>query len=117
MIMIVDDEVDITDSLTAFFRKKELEVYSAYGYQEANEILSQYGVPSILITDFNMPDGSGLELIELVKSKNSEVKCILLTGNADRSVEEFKKAGVDFVVLKPFTKKDIFQKVEEIFKS
>jgi CheY-like chemotaxis protein len=63
-----------------------------------------------LITDFRMHSMNGYELIRAVKSKFIDVKCILLSGQADRKlVQDLEKAGLlDAFVSKPWKEKDLF---------
>lgn len=64
--------------------------------------------PDITLTDWHMPEMSGLELIETLKNENITIKIGLVT--TERHEENLKKArdaGALFIVNKPFTVEDL----------
>ena len=71
----------------------------------------------LIITDINMPDINGLELIGFVKS-NPEYKDIpLVIVSTDKSDEDKKRGlalGASGYVVKPFTKKDLMSMIKNV---
>jgi two-component system chemotaxis response regulator CheY len=71
----------------------------------------------LVITDINMPDINGLELIGFVKS-NPEYKDIpLIIVSTEKSDEDKKRGmalGASGYVVKPFTKKDLMSMVKSV---
>ena len=71
----------------------------------------------LIITDINMPDINGLELIGFVKS-NPEYKDIPLVIVSTEKSDEDKKRGLALgaagYVVKPFTKKDLMSMVKSV---
>lgn len=63
-----------------------------------------------LITDFRMPSMSGYDLIKKTKSSFSDVKCILLSGQADEEqVERLKREGLlEAFVPNPWKEQQLF---------
>lgn len=83
-ICIVDDDKYIVDKIVEGINWKRWdieEVYVAYNIKRAKEILSMRQV-DILLSDIEMPQGSGLELLEWVREQNLSVECIYLSSYA-----------------------------------
>ena len=111
-ILLVDDEPDIVDATSVAFELVDFNVITANGGREAWDILNKKTV-DLIITDVRMPDGTGLELLDNVKSKNLYFpEVILTTGYADFSVEEIFEKGADGLFWKPFDTKAIIKEVE-----
>ncbi|GAB4392313.1 MAG: chemotaxis response regulator CheY [Gammaproteobacteria bacterium] len=71
-----------------------------------------------LITDWNMPGMTGIELLKKVRSDDnlSSLPVLLVTAEAKKEqIIEAAKAGVNGYVLKPFTAKNLREKIEKIF--
>lgn len=84
-LLIVDDEVMIADGLHAMLAeafKERLRVLRCYSAAQAMEVAEREPV-SILLTDINMPDASGLELHRVFTEKQPDCRVIYLTGYSD----------------------------------
>ncbi len=95
--------------LTILFRREGFDVTACHGFAAASEILSDapssYGV---VLTDLMMPDGSGLDLLTLAKSKSVETEVIVMTAHStvDIAIEAMKRGAYDFVT-KPFATSEL----------
>lgn len=100
-LLIVDDEPAQLNLLTRFFESKKYMVYQASSAKDAFDKAQLYS-PDILITDFAMPDGSGLQLVKEVKKILPLISTIIVTayGTIKTAVEAIKE-GVDNFVEKP----------------
>ncbi|HHV11346.1 MAG TPA: helix-turn-helix domain-containing protein [Clostridiales bacterium] len=86
-ILIVDDEYYIVQGILHSIDWTELgigNVYTAYSMKQAQEIFGQQEV-DILLTDIEMPKGSGLDLISWVNDHSYHPVKLLLTGHQDFS--------------------------------
>ncbi|MCM3783065.1 response regulator [Neobacillus mesonae] len=84
-ILLVDDEVYVTESLEATIPWPELGIRHVYRTDSADaalQLLSKHSI-DILVTDIRMPGMSGLELIEIASEKWPGMRSILLTGYSD----------------------------------
>jgi len=84
-ILLVDDESYVVEDLSIAIPWQELgfdQVHIAYSGMAALEILQQHPI-DIVITDINMPQMSGIQLIEQIRNSWKHIKCVLLTGYAD----------------------------------
>ena len=77
----------------------------------------QAGSFDFLISDWNMPGMSGLDLIKAVRSdaKLSKLPVLMLTAEAKREqIIEAAQAGVNGYVIKPFTAETLKEKLDKI---
>ncbi len=102
-ILIVDDEPDLVDLLVFEFEKYDIEILTTYDGESAFKIIKEKS-PDFVVTDFNMPKMSGLELIKKIKTLLSkQPKFYLSLGNpTDLSDSEIKKYGISGVFVKPY---------------
>ncbi len=73
----------------------------------------------LIISDWNMPNCSGLDLLKRVRSDGRfrALPFVLLTAEGEmHQVKEALIAGVDSYVLKPFTPESLKEKLEQTFK-
>ncbi|MHC4293863.1 MAG: response regulator, partial [Planctomycetota bacterium] len=79
-VLVVDDEIHIIHVVGIKLRNNGFEVYTAENGQEAYEIACRER-PDVVVTDFQMPLMTGLQLIEeLRKNKETqEIPVIMLT--------------------------------------
>jgi two-component system, chemotaxis family, chemotaxis protein CheY len=79
--------------------------------------LLRSGNVDFLITDWNMPEMQGLELLKIVRSEPAlkQLPVLLLTAEAKREqIVEAAQAGVNGYVVKPFTAQTLKDKIEKI---
>jgi len=63
----------------------------------------QLNPSDMVITDWNLPDGEGTQLLKHVRRQNSEVPLVMITGRTDRrSVVEVRALGISAFISKPF---------------
>lgn len=84
-LLIVDDEVIITDGLCEVLSNLndvELDVYKAYSGQEALNLLNRTRI-DIILTDICMPGMDGIQLLKIIQNKWPKCKVIFLTGHSE----------------------------------
>ncbi len=72
---------------------------------------------NFLITDWNMPELSGLELVKKIRSNNDlkKIPIMMVTTESKKTdIIEAAKAGVNGYVIKPFTPEAIKEKIDKI---
>ncbi|MAU95175.1 MAG: DNA-binding response regulator [Fulvimarina sp.] len=113
VVMVVDDDIDVRDSLRDLFDSVgiETELFASTG-----EFLDA-GIPNrpcCLVLDLRMPGASGLDLQARLKELEKRVPVIFLTGYADvsTSVRAMKAGAVDFLP-KPFRDQELLDAVGE----
>ncbi len=100
-LLVVDDEADLRDILASELEFMGAKVFQAENIISAQRLLSQHHV-DLIISDIRMPGGSGIDLLEFVKSRNVNVPLILITGFADITTEDAFNKGAEALIHKPF---------------
>jgi response regulator RpfG family c-di-GMP phosphodiesterase len=80
-LLVVDDEPEVCDSVSHLLYRN-YRVLRAHSAAEAVELLSQHAV-EIIMTDQRMPEITGVEMLQKIKSQYPEAIRILFTGYAD----------------------------------
>lgn len=102
-IALIDDDLDLLDLLTSFFKQRG---YKVLAYSNAEEALidieSKRSEPDVVISDLKLPVMSGLDFIRRIRRSNSSLPIILMTseGSVETAVEAIEAGAYDFV-LKP----------------
>jgi two-component system response regulator HydG len=102
-ITLIDDDLDLLDLLTSFFRQRGYKVFAYNNAEEALiEIESKRMEADVIISDLKLPHMSGLDLIRRVRRSNSALPIVLMTseGSVETAVEAIEAGAYDFV-LKP----------------
>ena len=87
-------------------------VEAADGNQAVN--LYEPGAFDIVLTDWNMPGKTGLEVIKEIRALDANVPIIMITTEAEKSrVVEAIQAGVSDYLVKPFTAETLREKLDK----
>lgn len=116
-ILIVDDEIDLTEILKDDLQELNCEIVIAYDGAQALSLIikSEDGQPfDAVLSDLNMPKMNGLELIQAVRMQGIEVPFVFLTGYADKenAVRALKFGAFDFLE-KPYNLEDLAKVTSE----
>lgn len=98
-ILIVDDEKQIKELLSEIFSFNGYKTILASNGKEAVDILRDKSC-GLLITDLNMPDMDGIELVRKIRSFDISLPIIGMSCKDKET--EFLHAGADYFLLKPF---------------
>lgn len=115
-MLIVDDEEILVESVARFFSRKGFNVTKAYGIEEARKLIKQNDF-QVLLTDMRMPDGLGSEIIKLQRQKHESSIIVCATGFSEEDTKQILDHGANFVVGKPFEKKEILEKIQTLILS
>lgn len=112
-VCIVDDDRAVRDSMLMMLKTAG---YAVKAFASAEEFLNEYvsEETGCLILDVRMPGKSGLELQELLTSRQSRVPVIFVSGHGDVpvSVRAIKGGALDFLE-KPFSRETLLRRVQE----
>ena len=101
-MLIVDDVSIIRHSLTEFF-SRDYTVYQASNGRDAIKMLGENKDIELVLSDVKMPEMDGMELLEKIRSENSDLIVILMTAYcADELEADAKKRGAYCCLSKPF---------------
>lgn len=111
-VLLVEDNLALKDVMTQMLRSMGHTVSSAGSIREALHELSKIGDSlDVALCDIRLPEGDGYELVREIQTRFPRVKCILMTGYADKNILEKCQAEELPVLYKPFS----MSTVEEIF--
>jgi len=97
-ILVIDDEAAQRDVLTGYLKKKGYKIFSASSGKEGIEIAGRNPV-DIILSDFKMPDLSGLDVLEQVKKINPEISFVIVTayGTVENAVKAMRLGAFDYI--------------------
>jgi two-component system cell cycle response regulator CpdR len=110
-ILIVDDESGIRSILCRVFKRAGYEVRSARHVREAMELCASERFDALL-SDVQMPDANGHELVRWVVRSYPGIRCILMTAFDDIDCRDCPFALRCRFIEKPFDPKDAVATVE-----
>ncbi|MBS1103813.1 response regulator [Gluconobacter sp. Dm-62] len=117
-VLLVDDQTSIRSILrNTLAQIGFVQISGVRNGVEALEHLKGNSV-HLIISDFNMPDMDGLELLKAVRSNERTAKTgfIMLTGQASKElVQQAIAAGVNNFLAKPFTASSLKSRIEAVF--
>ena len=105
-VLTVDDSRTMRDMLHMALTDAGFRVLQAVDGVHGLEMLEADDAPDVIITDINMPDVNGLELIHFIRRSEqyrTTPLVIISTQATERDVERGKKLGADAYVPKPFS--------------
>ncbi|MDL0433420.1 sigma-54 dependent transcriptional regulator [Marinobacter sp. TBZ242] len=96
--LIVDDEPDIRDLLEITLTRMGIHTLTAPDITSAKKLLGEHR-PQLCLTDMNLPDGNGIELVQWIQQNTpcTPVAVITAYGNMDTAIESLKAGAFDFV--------------------
>ncbi len=84
-LLLVDDEENILKSLNRLFRSEGYEIHTVNNGSEGLKLLEKYDF-SLILSDYRMPELTGVEFLKLAKEKSPDTIRMILTGFADIEV-------------------------------
>ena len=115
-VLVADDEIHIVQVVAMKFRNNGFEVITAENGAECLKLACSEK-PDLIITDFQMPAMTGLEMItELRKHEDMlDVPVIMLTARGFAIEEEQNKMlKIAICISKPFSPKELLSQAEEV---
>ena len=101
-ILLLEDDAALGNGIRLALQSPEMRLTLCATLAQAREALGQARF-DLLILDVNLPDGSGLELLDTVR-KTSRVPVILLTANdMEMDIVTGLESGADDYITKPFS--------------
>ena len=117
-ILVADDETHILNVVSMKLRNAGYEVVTARDGQEALEA-ALAELPDLIITDYHMPQMSGLELCQRLKQEPSTcgIPAIMLTARGyDLQPVDTANSGILRMLSKPFSPRQLLETVNEMLK-
>jgi DNA-binding NtrC family response regulator len=101
-LLIVDDDEDLRQTLAQRFQKQGMTVTPADTVAAA-VALAESKFFDVALLDLNLPDGTGIQLLEQLKTRQPELEGILLTGHGsiETAIQAMRQGAYDYLT-KPF---------------
>ena len=115
-LLVVEDEFEINDLITHFFKSEGFVVDSAYGYREALCKVVAIDYDCVLL-DLSLPDGDGLHLIKKMKRMGSKA-CIVVVSARDALDDKVTglELGADDYLAKPFSMSELNARIKSVLR-
>jgi two-component system alkaline phosphatase synthesis response regulator PhoP len=115
-VLVADDEIHIVHVVAIKLRNNGFEVISAANGAEAFELACEEK-PDIIVTDFQMPVMTGVQLVEKLRQceQTKDIPVIMLTARGF-AVEDGQKEDLQIseFLSKPFSPKELLRSIEDI---
>lgn len=114
LIVLIEDDELVRLSIEKFF---SLYDYTLKIYVSAEEALDEIrdGAPDIIITDYNLPGMTGLDLTKSIRKTGITTPVVLLSAIRNAGIENCSLAlGIDAVFTKPVNILDLKERIEEL---
>lgn len=109
-ILIVDDDKLLVDKLEETVQWEKIGismVFTAYNIRQAQKLLEEFPI-QFLLCDIDMPQGSGLELLEWIRDSQMEVECVFLSSYANFAyAQKALRLSTREYLLKPISNQDL----------
>lgn len=116
-ILVVDDFASIRNFVCSTLQRKGYSTLGASNGNEAFKILTEKsGDVNLVLTDYNMPDCTGFDLLKKIKDNPStaNIPVIFLTTELSyQKMETAQKAGLFAWIKKPYRSEDFFEKIDK----
>ncbi|MCU0608950.1 MAG: sigma-54 dependent transcriptional regulator [Chitinispirillaceae bacterium] len=98
-ILVVDDNELFRDSIVETLERQGHEVIAASRGEQALDLFAR-NTFDLVVSDMKMPQMSGIELLEKIKQRNTEVPFLIITafGAVETAVDAMKKGAYDFIM-------------------
>jgi two-component system phosphate regulon response regulator PhoB len=117
-ILIVDDEAAIRDMLRMALEIADYQCLEAENIRDAHQLIVDK-VPDLVVLDWMLPGGSGIELLRRLKRDEAtrELPVIMLTAKtAEDNIIQGLEVGADDYVTKPFAPRELIARVRALLR-
>lgn len=115
-VLLADDEPHVRYMLEFKFRTAGFQVITSNNGVQAYELTCEHR-PDLVITDYQMPGGDGLELCTRLREnpETSEIPAIMLTARGYRiSDDDIQKTNIKHLIAKPFSPRHLLLTAGEL---
>tara|TARA_R110000765_G_scaffold218667_1_gene323067 strand:+ start:176 stop:847 length:672 start_codon:yes stop_codon:yes gene_type:complete len=115
-ILIVEDEIDLQQSIVIYLEKDGNICEVASNFEEANYKVNMYDY-DILILDINLINGSGLDILKILKKEKKKFPVLIISAN--NSLEDKLEGldlGADDYLTKPFHLAELNSRIKAVLR-
>lgn len=114
-VWVVDDDEEMNHAIGLMLKVLDCEVISFHSARSAAQRFLTGKTPQLLILDINMPEVSGLDLLEFLRRRREwqELPIVILSSEStDSIVDKALQLGADAYVMKPATIEELEKAME-----
>lgn len=116
LILVVEDELELANLIAQHLEEAGMNVQTYPRSAPALRFL-QHNFANLLLLDVNLPDGSGFDLIKLLKAEDINVPVIFLTANThDEAKIQGLNLGGDDYITKPFSYTEVVARIRAVLR-
>jgi len=126
-ILLIDDELDIRDSVSAVLQREGFEVTTAKDAESGLQALGEQQF-DLVISDIIMPGMDGAQAIKSIRETDPDIRILAISGGGNLGVTSYQpdaitttaylqaatEAGANGVLTKPFRRADIVNAVQQL---
>ena len=107
-VLVVEDDASLRSALFRVFDRKGFQVITSQSKAEALMLSQSERAYDLALIDLRLPDGDGLELMQMLKTKSPQLQVIILTGHGtiQTAVDATQKGAFHFLT-KPFNLEEL----------
>ena len=115
-LLIIEDEKELAENILAYYSGSEVHCETAHTVHEADEKIHGFTYDIVLL-DLMLPDGDGLEILKLLKKKNSETGVLIISAKNSLDDRVFGlDLGADDYLTKPFHLSELNARLRAIYR-
>lgn len=115
-ILIVEDEVELLESIVSFLKNEDFICEKASTYFDAEDKLVSFKY-DVVVLDINLPDGSGIDLLRFIKGQNPETGVLIVSArNSLDDKLEGLDLGADDYITKPFHLAELNSRINSLIR-
>lgn len=115
-ILIVEDEIELIESMATYLQNEDFICEKATNFFDAEDKLISFNY-DVVILDITLPDGNGIDLLKIIKEKDSKVGVLIVS--AKDSLDDKLKGldlGADDYITKPFHLAELNSRVKSLLR-
>ena len=114
-LLLIDDEKELCENLSEFLSDIGYDVTIATRGKEALSILDNTSFP-VILTDINMPDINGKDILKFVLERHPSTKVIMVTGHTEEyGRDEFISLGACDYITKPIHFAELLKTLKKLY--
>ena len=115
-ILIVEDEIELIESMATYLKNEHFICEKATNFFDAEDKLISFNY-DVVILDITLPDGSGIDLLKLIKERDSKVGVLIVSAkNSLDDKLEGLDLGADDYITKPFHLAELNSRVKSLIR-
>jgi DNA-binding response OmpR family regulator len=115
-LLIVEDEESLVDAIQTYFNQEKSICEKAESFDEGEEKIALYEYDCVII-DLGLPDGNGIDLVRLLKEKDSDTGIIIISANGTlESKLGGLEIGADDYITKPFALSELNARIKALIR-